>query len=302
MSVIDGRINMLINNLNNDFTGTIEETIQSGIYEYTPENGLVHKHSLGLAKSSDTINDYGQVRVKQVGALSEINIPDSPTSTTNGSFLAGARVFTNATAEAGYIFYDDTNDTLEKYGYMITPQIESSQLTDIWQKIYIKNKKLINASDRIYIKSRTEEDTGVEATITWTSTTTFTVLNSAVVVSDYWTSGTGGEVEIIQGIGGGKCSHITNAVNSAGTWTVTVDETYIGATSTAKARFMKWNKMKTFNGQEAINNQVQQFTEFPIPEYDRNDTFIQFKICMLFKSKNEIHSLNVISKTQQPLI
>ena len=305
ISVIDGRINILINNLNNDFTGTIEETIHSGIYEYTPENGLVHKHALTISPDypSTTITDYGQIRIKQVGALSEITIPDSPTSTTNGSFLAGARVYTDATTEAGFIFYDDTNDTQQKYGYMITPQIESSQLTDTWQKIYLKNKKLVSSSDRIYIKSRTEEDTGVEATITWTSTTTFTVLNSAVDISQYWTSGTGGEVEIIQGIGGGKCSHITNAVNNSGTWTVTVDETYTGATTqTAKARFMKWNKLKTITNEESVNNQIQQFTEFPIPEYDQNDTFIQFKICFLFTGKNEMHSVNIISKTNQPLI
>lgn len=303
MSVIDGRVNMLINNLNNDYTGTIEETIHSGIYEYTQQNGLIHKHSLGLTNSSATIIDYGQVRVKQVGALSEIIIPDSATSTTNGSFLAGARIYTDASGtEAGYIYYDDTNDTLEKFGYTITPQIESSQLTDLWQKVYIKNKKLINSSDRIYLKSRTEEDVGVEATITWTSTTAFTVLNSAVVISDYWTNGTGGEVEILQGVGSGKCSHITNAVNNAGTWTVTVDETYTGATATAKARFMKWNKLKTIEGAESINNQVQQFTEFPIPEYDSNDTFIQFKLCFLFKGKNELHSINIISKTSQPLV
>lgn len=304
ISVIDGRINMLINNLNNDLAGTIEETIHSGIYEYTPENGLVHKHALTISPDypSSTITDYGQIRVKQVGALSEITIPDSPTSTTNGSFLAGARVYTDATTELGLIFYDDTNDTQQKYGHFITPQIESSQLTDTWQKIYLKHKKLINSSDRIYIKSRTEEDAGVEGTITWTSTTTFTVLNSAVVVSDYWTAGTGGEVEITQGIGGGKTAHITNAVNASGTWTVTVDETFTGATGTSKARFMKWNKLKTINNEENISNQVQQFAEFPIGLSDQNDTFIQFKICFLFTGKNEMHSLNIISKTNQPLI
>lgn len=297
MSVIDGRINILINNRNNDYTSTIEETIHSGIYEYTPENGLVHKHALTLTRPSETIKDYGQIRVKQVGALSEILIPDSATSTTNGSFLAGARVYTDSTTEAGYIFYDDTNDTLQKYGYFITPQIESSEVNDTWQKIYVKYKKLINSSDRIYIKSRTEEDTGVEATITWTSTTTFTVPNSSVVVSDYWTSGTGGEIEITQGIGGGKTAHITNAVLATGTWTVTVDETFTGATTqTAKARFMKWNKVGV------IDNQVEQFTEFPIPAVNQVNTFIQFKLCFLFTGKNEMHSSNIISKTNKPLI
>lgn len=301
MSVIDGRINILINNLNNDFTGTIEETIHSGIYEYTNENGLVHKHSLGLSTAAGTIVDYGQNRVKQVGALSELTIPDSPGSTTNGSFLAGARIYTDATTEAGYIFYDDTNDTLEKYGYFITPQIESSQVTDIWIKSVLKNKKLINSTDRFWLKSRTSEDTAVEATITWVNTTTFTVPNSSVVVSDYWTSGIGGEVEITQGVGGVRCSHITNAVLATGTWTVTVDETYVGATTqTAKAWFSKWNKLLTKDGDQSISQLVDQFTEFPLPKADQVNTFVQFKVCALLKGKNEFHSLSVVSKTHRP--
>lgn len=303
MSVIDGRINILINNQNNDNSASIEETIHSGIYEYTPDNGLVHKHSLGLTDAAGTITDYGQIRVKQVGALSEILIPDSPTSTTNGSFLAGARVYTDATTEAGFIFYDDTNDTLQKYGYMITPQIESGSLTDNWQKIFLKHKKLIGAADRIWIKSRTEEDIGVEGTITFTSTTTFTVPDASVVVSNYWTSGIGGEVEITQGLGGGKTAHIINAELSGGTWTVTVDETFTGATTqTAKARFMKWNKLKTKDSLEAIMNTVNQYAEFPVPKMDNNDTFIQFKICYLFTGKNEMHSANIISKMHQQLV
>ena len=286
MAIVDGRINILINNQNDDNNGTIVDTIPSGVWEYTQENGLIHKNSLGLTKSGGTIIDYGQNRVAQVGAITEL-ISGSVGASSNGTFLVGARIFTDATTEKAIISYEDTNDTLQKAGVYVSPYIESSQLTDVFQKFIVKHKKFLNSTDKFVVKTRTEEEEGVEATITWTSTTTFTVPNSSVVVSNYWTSGTGGEVEVTQGLGSGKCTHITNAVNNAGTWTVTVDETFTSATGTSKARFNNWNKLEPL----VAENQVLQYKEYPIPEEDQNDIYIQFKIWILFTGKNEIHSM-----------
>lgn len=295
MSIIDGRINILINNENYDYTATVNDTVPSGVLEYTQENGLVHKGSLGLTKSSDTIIDYGQTRIKHVGALSEL-VPNNNDSNRNGTYLAGASIFTDATTTKAIIAYEDTKDTLQKSAIIVTPFIESSEATDSFNRFYLKHKKLINASDKVVIKSRTNDDGYVEATITWTSTTTFTVPNSSVVVSNYWTSDTGGEVEVIQGLGSCKCSHITNAVLAGGTWTVTVDETYTGATGTSIARFSNWNKVGV------TDNQVQQFHDFSIPDVDDNNTCIQFKLWILFTGANELQSMTVISKTHENLV
>jgi len=295
MSVINGNINILINNQNYDFTATANNTIPSGVWEYTQDNGLVHKNGLTLTKSSDTIIDYGQNTVDIVGALSELQANNND-SNRNGTFLAGASIFTTATAVKAVIEYEDTKDTLQKAGILVTPFIESSEVTDSFNSFYVKHKKLLNSSDKIVVKSRTYEDDYIDTTITWATTTTFTVPNASVVVSDYWTSNTGGEIEVLRGTGGGVCSHITNAVLAGGTWTVTVDETHTGATGTAIARFSKWNKLGT------IQNQVMQFERFSIPDSDDISTSIQFKLYILFTGRNEIHSLTTISKTHQKLV
>jgi len=299
MSIIQGNIHILINNENNNYATDIEDTIPSGVWEYTQANGLVHKYGLGSSTSGGTITDYGQNRVSRIGALSELNRRSTDTgANTNGSFYAGGTIYTDASSTKACIWYDDINDTLQKAGVYVSPFIESSQVTDVFQKFFVKHKKFLNSTDKIVVKTRTEDEVPVEATITWTSTTTFTVPNSSVVVSNYWTSGTGGEVEVTQGLGSCKCAHITNAVNNSGTWTVTVDETFTSATGTSKARFANWNKITP----QIDTNQVMQYQEFSLPEEDQNDIYIQFKIWMLFTGKNEIHSISIISKTQQPLV
>jgi len=109
---------------------------------------------------------------------------------------------------------------------------------------WLSYRKFHVASANFTLKYRVTEEAPVEGTITWVNTTSFTVLNSAVDVSQYWTSGVGGEVEIVRGTGGGSCVHITNAVNVAGTWTVTIDEVVTGVTNgTAIGRFQKWIKV-----------------------------------------------------------
>lgn len=293
MAIINGRIKMLVNTLNADNTGTMEETCPSGVWEFDETRGLVHLGSPGLTKSGGTISDFGQARVSRVGAIAEINIPDTA-STRNGTFVCGMTYYTDATTTTDGIFYDDSNDTLQKGGSFVTTKIQSPNVTEVWQSVYIRNKSLSSASDKIVLKWRIHETDPVEATITWTSTTTFTVLNSAVVVSNYWTSGTGGEVDVTQGVGAGRCSHITNAVNNAGTWTVTVDETYTGAsTQTSKARFNSWNKVGI------VTSTSSYFSNFQIPMVNGTSTRIQFKVWMLITGRKELEELVIQHKSSQ---
>ena len=299
MSLIQGRINMLIRGTNMD--GTIEETIPSGIYEYDSNRGLTCKHTFGTAKLAGTIQDYGQINVKNVGALAELNNTDNNVTNSYG-FLVGATYYSDATTVKGGIFYNDLNDTLQKGGSLITTKqyaIDAQgnpSVQNAWQNIYILYKKLLDSADKIVVKYRCTEIEPIIATITWTGTTTFTVLNSAVDVSQYWTLGTGGEVDILNGIGAGKPSHITNAVNNAGTWTVTVDETYTGATGTAKARFQLWKKLGVIN---YTNTTLGGIT------YDQEgigdvSNWVQFKIFMLFTGRDELEKLLIINKDFNP--
>lgn len=284
-SIIGGKVCFLINNQNSDNAGSIEATIPSGVWEYDEKKGLIHKHAFGLTKSSDTIIDYGQNRISRAGALSELNMPNSA-SNKNGTFLCGCIFFTDATTTKTAIFYDDTNDTLQKGGSFITTKLESQEVTDSLIRIWAKYRKFLGSGDKITIKYRSEESDDVEATITWTSATSLTS------TADLSSFAVGDEMEVTQGLGSGKSSHITAISYSAPTYTITVDESYASATGTSKARFGKWTKGASITGQSSTYEKATFGTNM-------SRTWVQPKVSMILTGKGELEELQLITAVQQ---
>lgn len=296
MTIVAGKIQILIDNKNADANSTIEEPIPSGIYEFDPKNpskGLIHKHSICSNKSTDIPTEYGQVRITGAGALKNMN-PNSAASGANGIFFAGSGYYTDATTVKYGIFYNDRNDTLPKAGYLISPKLQSIIIINrrilplvrgTWTNFYTFFRKFLSANDKVVIKYRVTDVAPVEATVTWTSTTTFTTTTD---ISSYQ----GYEAEIIQGIGSGKCSQITSVTYSAGTYTVTLEDSFYSATGTSKARFQYWIK------KDSIVNQ----------RFDSNKTligvvsrWIQYKVFCLFTGKDEIEKFIIMNSPNEEL-
>lgn len=293
MSIIKGKINLLINGTNIDsstyLNNSIEETIPSGIWEYDETKGLYHKHSFSTAHSGDTITDYGQVKLFGAGALTEMN-NSSTDASRDGTFIAGASYYTSTTITKSGIFYDNSKDTMQKAGYLITvklPAINENGMPSIqnmYNNIYTMYRRLLNADDSINIKYRKEEIDSVIVTASWASTTTFTTTTDLSSLTGY-------EVEPILGLGSGKTSHITLVVNNAGTYTVTLDETYTGAFTTSQIRVQNWKKISDVN--------------YSQPTFDQGGigelaNWIQFKITMIFTGKDELEKLIIINQNANP--
>ncbi len=287
--LVDGRIRILINNEYADSGATIEENIASGIWEYAEDTGWIHIASLSMyLASGGSLADYGQNRIVRVGALFSAK-DDSVTASRNGTMLLGAQYYSDASATKYGIFTDDSNDSVQKFGYIITPKIYSSQIRETWQKLYVRLRKLLVETDRIIVKYRTSEVSPVEATITWTSTTTAT---SSTDLSAY----EGYEIEVLQGKGAGKCSKITSAVFAAGSTSLVFEETFTGASSgTAKARFQFWKEIS-----QPFTDQVNDVAEFAFAEMSMS-SWIQLKLCMQFTGKDEVDELIIASKENQKI-
>ena len=214
---------------------------------------------------------------------------DSP-KTVDGMFLVGVSYYTTATVTTSGIFYNNDLDTVQNAGYLVTPKIFSQNIEDSWDKLVMRFRRFLNSTDKIVVKYRTEDDAFTEATITYASTTTFTVTlaaaDRALVVGD--------EVEVVQGIGAGRTAHITVISGAhAASQTITVDETITGATTqTAKARFQTWKKIASYNSQS------DEMQNFPVPE---GSNFVQFKIWMLWTGKNEVHDMFLANKVRKPV-
>lgn len=264
----DDTLLLSINNINYNNAGNITENIPSGIWEFDLTTGnFTHKYSPTLkAMGSSTVTDFGQNRILSAGAL-KLNTLQSNSTSGRSTILAGYSYYTDATTTKSGIFIDSPQDATtdnegQKRGYFVTTWYESPEVESTWTKLWAIYKRFKNATDKIIFKYRLEEENPIEATITWTSTSTFTTTTN---ISDY----AGYEAEIIQGTGSGACTNITSITELAGTYTVTIDTAITGVTGTAKARFQKWKKIYP-----VASGTVKSYTEMP---FDATNVRIQIK-------------------------
>lgn len=270
----NGTFLVLVNNLNGDNGSTINENLPSGIWEWSSETGFVHRQSVTYnTLANSTITDYGQNRVSRVGALYEPNIYNSG-SGGKPTLICGVTYYTDASSTTSGIFVDDPNDTIQKYGYLVTSWILSQNIKDTWNNVYSRHKSLLDSSDRIVMKYRTREESATEASITWTLTNAFTTTTDLSGMVGY-------EVEVIQGTGSGKCAHIT-AVTGSGTYTITLDEDFTGVSGTAKVRVQNWTKSGV------VSSQSDEFYKFTIGKTSER---VQIKCCVLFTGEDELYEL-----------
>ena len=282
MTVDDGEI--LINIRGTFEDGHVDEYVPSGIWAYNKENGLYHKYSFSLRNySGGTQLDYGQHKISKVGALKKIKLVDN----NDGVLIAGAEIYSDATTVLAGSFIDHSLDTIQKAGYFLTPRLEAGSLKDNWAPLTATIKKFATATDKLVAKFRTSEDVPTEATCTWASTTSFTT------TTDITSYEIGDEVEIVNGVGGGLCAHITRITTNdpiAGTYTIFIDETFGEATGTAKIRFSKWIKIDDLDYDYGSVEQVKTLDFRGVARY------IQFKIWMTWTGDKELRELLIDNK------
>lgn len=283
----DNTILFAINN--NLDSNKIAENIPSGVWELDLNTmNLTHKHSITLnAYGSATTTDFGQNRISEIGAIKINSLTDVSTSGGRGSLFVGAEYYTDATTTEKAILIDapkgGTSDKEgQKRGYFVTTWFNSTEVQDKFARLWDIHKRFLTSTDKIIYKYRIIEEDPIEATITWTSTTSFTTTTNVLAYAPTATGfngTTGGEVEVLQGTGSGSCTHISNISEAGGTYTVTLDTAVTGVTGTAKARFQKWIKMYP-----DVTGQIKSWEQLSI---GASNTQIQIKGVMEFTGDNE---------------
>lgn len=287
-----GRIQLLINAApwTTGFPSSeLDENCPSGVWEYDPSLGLYHKNSPGYAKAGESITDYGQKKISAVGALSYISLPDNglTAGSINGTYIAGLKYFTNATSTLNGIFYDDSNDTLQKAGYFVTPKIYSSNVEDYFNYVYARFKKFANGTDKLVVKVRTEEIESVEATVNWLGSSN-DVFSTSTDLSAF---AKGDEVEILQGKWAGAISTISEI---DGAYTVKLEDTFSGVTTTTGVvRLQKWKTIGTYT---STTDKSKKMTIS-----NSASTWVQLKFYVVVTGKWDFHDILLINKGQNLL-
>lgn len=285
---------LILNRTLFDYTtpGHLYENLPSGIWEFDGKGSAVMKHPITMMPiSSTTVTDHGQNRLSLIGSLTNIET-DSISTQGISSLFVGAEIYTSATATTDAILCDApwptdlaTYPEGQKYGYFVTPFLQSQQARENWKRAFIQYRDLSDDGDKIILKYRIKELAPVEISITWTSTTTFTTTTNITGYVGY-------EVEGLQGNGSGKCSHILTVVNNSGTYTATVDETYVGCTSgTARVRLQNWIRAGSITPTSFDDKSF---------EIGKVSSRLQVKVCMQFTGDDEILQLAIVNATQQP--
>lgn len=275
----------------------------SGVWSYSEKHGLYHKYSSSIQAVSDTgttnLTDYGQQRVLKAGG---IFIHDNKLkSVTKDSDEGGRVIFAqqyylgsndnteslnyNNTFKTG-VFANDTQENTQKWGYFITPELHSENITEIWQNIYAKFRPFLNSTDKVVVKYRTEVKDKVFADFT------FSDIDRVTSTDDLSSVIQGDEIQIIQGYGSGKSFHVKSITEDGGTYTIIPDEVFdsvvIGQTFVAEIG--NWIKV----GEITYADPMNQWKEFGISK--KNQTPVaQFKICMQFTGKNELYGVQINS-------
>lgn len=259
---------------------TASRRMRSGIWCFnTLTRNLYHVRGIGQHKTAGTDVDYGQTPLFRPGAIKYIF------DGTNGinDLLIGGAVYKN---------YSSTNKTVigqtisnknqasnagRNRGYFITSYLPIQEAEAMWEALWLKFKRFVNSNNRIIVKWRVldplkdtdgNDDSVLQATGTWASTTTFTcVVPTGVAVGD--------EVEVMSGDNAGcsfKISTLSATPDGSSTITVTISEAApTSSTGGALFNFDNWVS-ETAISSTTVGNQRVPFSAIAQGE------FIQFKV------------------------
>jgi len=212
------------------------------------------------------VNDYGWAAYENRMSIAVLNnlLFDNEAA---GRLVYTAELGSKQNIITNVTVFGGTNPFIPNRGYFVTPRLNSSNIEDVYNTIYLKFKPL-GADDKIIVKYKVVDRYGLPFTSlqgndstnwigSWTSTTVFTCTTdlSDVLVGD--------EIEVIAGVGSGHIAHVSSISVSTGTYTVTLDEAFPYAVSGDDMYFQvdNFTKIKTITSstQKGVG-----FDEIPI--------------------------------------
>lgn len=185
-----------------------------------PSAGESHFMALNLL-------DFGATDIDRTGAVA---IPDSDTGVVNGLIFGGELFPVNAYTNLEYLNF--TVSGFENRGYFVTPKIQSTEISDINKKAYIKFRPL-RTGEKIILKYKNTDTLGLPLEYkqcTWTGSNSFSTTADFSDIEAYINQNSGEcEVEVISGAGAGSMAQIESITEGGGVYSVVLKEDIPGA-------------------------------------------------------------------------
>jgi len=228
-------------------------------------------------------------------ALEQYDFGQSISTRTGGMTFIGATsdIYDHILFGSECIDYASSNDYnhinisipgFENRGYFVTSKIGTDNIEDSFTRLMVSYRPL-KTGDSIIVKYRTEEVLGLPVSTpqaktstrnqcSWTNTTTFTTTADLSAALNAYTNNKDLECEIIGGLGAGCMSKITSITYSTGTYTVTIEDEVIGATSGTYCDVIidNWTYSDTIS---STDSNTKNYKEIPV---DTPSSWLQLKV------------------------
>jgi len=277
-------------------TSKIFADFPSGVWAYHPDHGLYHKYSASNQPADDNgstnLVSHGEMVVNQAGGIFVHDpIVSFETAGEGGRVVFACRYFTTgdddtetADVDVTYktaIFASDVRNDSQKFGYFITSEIQTQSVTEAWKKVYVLYKNLLDSSDKITVKYRTEKAEDTKATVEWLDTYKIVTSTNLSAYSQ------GDEMQVLFGYGAGKSFTIDTINVSGGNYVVTFTET-VPSSFVNKSAGAKFTNFKTLG--TITQNDNRQWKGFTLPDMNISP-MVQFKVCMQFTGDDELYGI-----------
>lgn len=292
MAIVNGKVNMFVGSSTTRFS----ENMNCGIWEHDENIGLYHKYGITNGNSTSAAD--------MMSPLVDYPGPIVETEHAYGTIFGGCRMTSdNGTTWVNMTFLLDIidsngniTDTTLKVGYLVTKKMTGAWLEENWSRMAMTFDKLLNSTDRIYIKYRTDFKNYTNSWFkfcTWSTTTQFTSASSQT-----WSDvSVGDEVEILEGKGAGICAKITAISLVSTTYTITIDYAVSGASNgdTFAVRVQNWTVLPYNSSQDYISDQTLRYQDLPVND---KATELQLKIVMFGKGDSPKLTI-ILSKSNE---
>jgi len=125
------------------------------------------------------------------------------------------------------LWAEELDNSVENYGYFITPEINSNTVRDVYKELVAQ--AFMEDTDTLTVKYRTKNVANYPLTdidSTWAETNQFNTTDDLSEAYSRFVSGERDEVEILMGTNATRVAQITSIEQSALTYSVTVDQDY----------------------------------------------------------------------------
>lgn len=218
--------------------------IPAGVWCLDPSIGLYNRFPIGTGLT--TQEDYGKMRVSNVGALYSLQSSDS-------KFLASFEYLDDTEATKSTLVYHDANNTQPSRGYIMTSFVFGFR--EALKKVEMYHEKLASG-EKIRVYSRNEKDEVIGKAGIWNSTTDIHISETGLEIV------TGDVAFVKMGSGSGMLLRVESVVETASVTVVTFTEpnTFVVAGDKGTLDFLNFRYMGE------VTNTTTDYHTLSIPE------------------------------------